>query len=304
MKLENNDTTIGVDLGGTKILSARVIGQDVVESSRVLVPKQGSEEEVIQALIQSIEEVYTDQVQGIGIGVPSIVDIEKGIVYNTVNIPSWKEVHLKDILEERFGVPVFVNNDANCFALGEKYFGFGQAAKNVVGLIIGTGMAAGIIIDGKLYTGTNCGAGEIGMISYRDKFLEYYASGQFFQNVHNCDGNEMFERAEKGEEKALTIFNEFGGHVGNAINTVLYSFDPDIIVIGGSVRKAYKYFKKAMQNQIAEFAYPSVTDKLEMFISNNEYIPVLGAAALVYDANLKREAERDNLYFKNTNQLL
>lgn len=76
----------------------------------------------------------------IGIGVPSVVDREKGIVYNVVNIPHWEEVHLKEILEACFSVPVYVDNDANCFALGERIFGEGKTVDNFVGLTLGTGL--------------------------------------------------------------------------------------------------------------------------------------------------------------------
>ena len=86
-----------------------------------------------------IDESKPENLDGIGIGVPSVVDIEKGIVYDVQNIPSWKEVHLKSIMEERYCAATFVNNDANCFALGEKYFGKGLGHKSVIGLILGTG---------------------------------------------------------------------------------------------------------------------------------------------------------------------
>src|SRR5690606_24955530 len=119
--------------------------------------------------------------------VPSVVDVDKGIVYDVQNIPSWKEVPLKAIMEERYGVPVQVNNDANCFALGEKYFGQGRDSKAFIGLTLGTGLGAGIILNDKLYAGPNCGAGEFGMVPYLDYHYEYYASGQFFTLLHHTD---------------------------------------------------------------------------------------------------------------------
>ena len=126
--------------------------------------------------MSTIEEVFDSAVSGIGVGVPSIVDVEKGIVYDVQNIPSWKEVHLKQLLEERFQVPVFINNDANCFAIGEKHFGKGKDHENMIGLIVGTGMAGGIIIKNQLYNGYNCGSGEFGMIPYLEHNYEYYSS--------------------------------------------------------------------------------------------------------------------------------
>ena len=146
-------TIIGVDIGGTKVQAARINGQNIEETKRKLISANGSEKQVIDEIILTVAHVFDKSVSGIGVGVPSIVDVEKGIVYDVHNIPSWKEVHLKKILEEKFQVPVYVNNDANCFAVGEKHFGKGKEFKNMIGLIVGTGMAGGIIINNQLYNG-------------------------------------------------------------------------------------------------------------------------------------------------------
>ena len=90
--------------------------------------------------------MMNEQVDGIGIGVPSIVDPEKGIVYNVANISSWKEIHLKEILENEFKVAVAINNDSNCFTLGESLYGEGKSYTNMVGVTIGTGIGAGVVI--------------------------------------------------------------------------------------------------------------------------------------------------------------
>ena len=290
MRASNNISVIGVDLGGTKILASRILDLAVQESYKSDVPKNGSKEQVLDSLIFTIDQVIDETVSGIGIGVPSIVDVDNGIVYNVLNIPSWDEIHLKEILETRYDIPVFINNDANCFALGEKYFGKAQEYKHVVGMILGTGIAAGIVINNQLYSGVNCGAGEFGMISYKDQYIEYYASGQFFINVHNCHGDEIYNRAEKGDLEALYIFEEFGDHVGSAVNTILYALDPEIIVIGGSIRQSYKYFKEAMWKRINKLVYPSIAKKLKIEISADPNIPVLGAAALYYNA-LERKTD-------------
>jgi len=275
---------IGVDLGGTKILAGMVRDGRMVASHRTLVPAEGSENEVLCALFDAIDEIVDDEVAGIGVGVPSVVDIEKGIVYDVQNIPSWKKVYLKDILEHRYGIPVYINNDANCFAAGEKYFGEGQNHENFAAVIIGTGMAAGIIIHNKLYNGSNCGAGEFGTMPYLDYNYEYYCSGQFFSNVHHVDGETMYEQAIENNQKALAMFEEFGRHFGNAINAVLYAIDPEVIVLGGSVKKAFPFFEKGMWESIRTLAYSSVVENLTIKLSVNPDIAVLGAAALYFDA--------------------
>src|SRR5262249_35980445 len=153
-----------------------------------------------------------------------------------------------------------VNNDANCFALGEFYFGKGKGHDSMIGLTIGTGLGSGIIINKKLYAGRNGGAGEFGMIDYLDKYYEYYASGQFFKNVYDMDGETVFQNAEQGYRNAFKLYSEFGTHLGNAIKTILYSFDTDLIVIGGSIRHAYRFFSDAMWQQLRTFAYKKAID--------------------------------------------
>jgi len=284
MKGMGDINVIGVDLGGTKILAGKVRDGKMTASHKTLVPGTGSENEVLDALFDAIDEVIDEDISGIGVGVPSVVNIEKGIVYDVQNIPSWKEVHLKDILEHRYGVSVNINNDANCFAAGEKHFGQGRNFESFAAVINGTGMAAGIVIHNRLYNGLNCGAGEFGTMPYLDHNFEYYCSGQFFNNVHHVNGETVFQRAEEGDEKALAMFEELGRHFGHAINSILYAIDPEAIILGGSVSKAFTYFEKSMWKSIEKLAYRSVVENLTIKLSSNPDIAVLGAAALYFDA--------------------
>ncbi len=222
--------------------------------------------------------------KAIGIGVPSVVDLEEGIVYDVQNIPSWKEVPLKKLMEERYHVPVIVNNDANCFVLGELYYGKGKDQRSLIGLTIGTGLGAGIIIHDKLYAGANCGAGEFGMVDYLEKFYEYYACGQFFQNVYGVDGEIVFKKAAAGDAEAIRMYGEMGTHLGNAIKTILYTYDISLIILGGSVRLAYPYFSENMWKQIHTLVYPRSAERLQIKISELENCGILGAAALYYDS--------------------
>src|SRR5690606_33938887 len=138
----------------------------------------------MEQVFRLIGPLATKEVAGIGVGVPSVVDVERGTVYNVTNIPSWTRVELKSIVEREFKLPVFVNNDVNCYVLGEHRFGLAQGFDTVVGMSIGTGLGSGIIIKNKLYIGNNCGAGEIGLLPYKDKNIEYYASGNVFKAFH------------------------------------------------------------------------------------------------------------------------
>jgi glucokinase len=276
--------TIGIDLGGTNVRAGLVVHGKVQNILSRKLDKTGSASEIIIQLFELTDQLVTEPVDAIGIGVPGLVNQERGMVFDVLNIPAWKEMPLKHLVEERYQVPVLVNNDANCFALGEYYFGKGLKGGNLVGLTIGTGLGSGIILNGKLYSGKYCGAGEFGMIDYLDNFIEYYASGQYFGNVYKVDGEVVFQRATGGDAEALKMYSEMGTHLGNAIKTILYALEVDQIILGGSVRHAYPFFADAMWQRIRTFAYKEVIDKLAIEISELENSGILGAAALHYDS--------------------
>ena len=283
--MENIENIIGVDLGGTNIRAGKVAGQTIVQASGLPTPSSGTEQEVIEQLFAVIDKCFDEHTQSIGVGVPSVVDVEKGIVFDVVNIPSWKVVPLKDILESRYKVPVYINNDANCFALGEKYYGKARSCKSIVGLTIGTGMGSGLIFNGKLFEGKNCGAGEVGNITYLNSNYEHYCSGQFFAEEKSVSAFDAFNLAESGDEAAIQMFAEYGFHMGQAIKTVLYAYDPEIIILGGSLTKSYEYFKSAMFDAVQDFAYRNVLENLKIEISELEHSAIYGAAALYLNSN-------------------
>jgi glucokinase len=282
-----NEDIIGIDLGGTQLRAAITTGNQIHQIYSDRIPSSGTMEEVLAVLYHLIDPLVTKSVKAIGIGVPSVVDLEKGIVYDVQNIPSWKEVPLKNLMEDRYHIPVLVNNDANCFALGEKYFGYGQMAHSMIGLTIGTGLGAGIIINDKLYPGVNCGAGEFGNVAYLDQCYEYYASGQFFQNCYHERGEFIYQRAINGDAKAIEIFNEFGRHLGNAIKMILYTYCPELIIFGGSISKSFSVFQEAMWERIRTYVYSNTLNQFTIKVSGLANSGVLGAAALYYDQKRK-----------------
>jgi len=275
---------IGLDLGATNIRGGLIHGSRISQILSRKIKSAGTVEEVLDDIYAIIDGLTEKEVAAIGIGVPSVVDVEQGIVYDVQYIPSWKEVHLKSILEERYRVPVFVNNDANCFVLGEYYFGKGAGMENLVGLAIGTGLGAGIIINHRLYAGPNCGAGEFGMVDYLDHCFEYYCSGQYFQNVYQVDGQVVFDKARAGDLQAQQWYAEMGKHLGNAIKMIMYTYDTPLIIFGGSVRHAYPYFSDAMWERINGFAYTKSLAKFRIVLSELENSGILGAAGLYYNS--------------------
>jgi glucokinase len=179
---------------------------------------------------------------------------------------------------------VFVNNDANCFAVGEYYFGKGRGVSSMVGMTIGTGLGSGLIINDKLFAGYNCGSGEIGLLPYGGKVLEYYASGSFFKNVHGLDGVEVYEAAGRGDARALELYGELGTHLGQAIKAAIYAYDPELCVLGGSVSQAYDLFGETMWKEIRTLVYAKTLERIRIEVSDLKNSGILGAAALYYDA--------------------
>lgn len=272
---------IGIDLGGTNIrigvVDRGVIVKKISEPCRADKP----EKEVLDHLIGMIHQGFSPAVTSIGIGVPSVVDVKKGIVYNVTHIPSWKEVHLKDILEKEFQVPVAVNNDCNCFAQGEVSYGEGAEFEDIVCVALGTGVGAGIIFNNKLYNGANTGAGEVGELLYLEHNYEYYCCSHFFVREHHITGKEAYERACQKDPVALQIWDEFGSHVGNLIKAILFAYDPQAIILGGSISKSFEFFSPTMHEVLKSFPYPETVAKLKIACSKIEDIAILGAADLI-----------------------
>jgi glucokinase len=273
--------TIGVDIGGTNIRAGIVEdGKIIRQVNKVLINKD-SLSDTISQLLNLISRLINPEILGIGLGVPSVVDIEKGVVLDVMNIPSWKKVPLKDILQREFQIPVQINNDVNCFILGEHNHGIAKPFNSVVGLAMGTGLGLGIIIHNKLYMGSNCGAGEIGLLPYLDSNFEYYCSGNYFEAIHNTTALQTYLEAVEGNVKAKLIWNEFGSHIGNAVKAIVYTYDPEAIILGGSIVKAYNFFSNEMNNNLLDFSYPESIRRLKILHSENEAITILGAATLV-----------------------
>ena len=269
---------IGVDLGGTNIRAALVDGTNVIRKEKAPCPAKGTQEEVIEAIAALIEPLVCNEVTSIGIGVPSVVDTAKGIVYNVANIPSWQEVHLKEIYENRFGIPVHINNDANCFALGESRFGQGRGYKDVVGITLGTGVGSGIIINGHLYEGRNAGAGEIGCLSYLDKDYETYCSTPFFV-AHDTTGAELSAKAQAGDAAAQALWDEFGHHLGELVKAALFAYDPEAIIFGGGIAAGYPHFETAMRKTIETFPFETAKDVKILFSTDGD-MGLYGASVL------------------------
>jgi glucokinase len=271
---------LGIDIGGTTISLGLVEGSQIVKQNRVpSFQKDATLEETIDYLCGQIEEIITPAVTSIGIGVPTLVDVKKGIVYDAANIQSWKKVPLKEILEKRFRVPVSVNNDANCFALGAAAR-LDISPDVMVGVTLGTGTGIGIIAGGKLVCGDNCGAGEIGSVPYNGKDFESFCSKKFFTS-RGWNPREVALAAETGRQDALEFFDDFGKHIGELMSLVMYSYDPGCVVFGGGIANTYPFFQKSMERALRKrYPYKHALDRLEIRTMPQEEIALLGASLL------------------------
>lgn len=237
-------------------------------------------ETTLKILKNLIGDLVDSETTAIGVGVPSVVDRNRGIVYNVQNIKDWDEVHLKRLLEEEFKMPVYIDNDANCFAYGEKIFGKGRKFENFVGITLGTGVGGGIIQNNHLLYDSNCGSGEFGELPYLDSILEDYCGSLFFINRANLSAYEVSLQAREGNLEAIELYKEYGKHMAILVKIVLLILDPQAIIFGGSITKSFDLFRSSIYDNLRDFPYPKSVEKIQILTSELKDIAVLGAGAL------------------------
>lgn len=273
---------LGIDVGGTNISFGVVDDGKMTVSTHVpSFERNWDKKQTIDYLAKNIEEIITPQVKGIGVGVPSVVDVKNGIVFDTQNISSWDNIHLKDMLEERFGIPVEVNNDSNCYALGA-YMSYAPSKRpeSLVAMTLGTGVGMGIVLDGKLFCGAHCGAGELSCIPFNGMTLEEHCCKNFFIR-HGNTPKEAFDKAAAGDKKALALFEEYGANLGAAVCAILFAYDPQRIVLGGGIVKSESLFRPSLEEYVRKnFPYHKTVEDLSIDTMDDDNIPVIGAASL------------------------
>jgi glucokinase len=242
---------IGVDVGGTKILSGIVDRDGNVLSRELVESPDASEEKVLAALVESIESLVDDRIRAIGIGVPANLDRETRNVLRATNLPL-DDFDLVEYVRERFELPVGIENDAGAAALAEWKLGAGRGASNLVLLTLGTGVGGGIVLDGSLYRGW----AEVGHIvvlaggppcqgnCHGHGHLEAVASGTAADAAarelfgEEADARELLERAREGHEGAAAQVDEIAGYLGAGIGSLANLFDPEVVVVGGGFGEA------------------------------------------------------------------
>ncbi|MCP4652358.1 MAG: ROK family protein [Candidatus Omnitrophica bacterium] len=257
------DYFLGIDWGGTYIKAGVVTSSGRVLRKKLFVSDRLKSKKIF---IESIKSLVADlsgyDIKGVGIGVPGIVDIKKGFIYYLPNINGWKNYPLKKVLAKELKLPVFVDNDANVFALAENCLGAARKAKRVLFFTLGTGLGSAVILDGRILegstsaaelghfpislTGTKCGCGGYGCIEtfLGNKYLLLrYAQLKKGKAKTLNKVKDIFLKAKEGETAAIKVWQEFSYAFGMYLSGMINVFDPDKIVLGGGVSGAMSVFK-------------------------------------------------------------
>jgi len=271
---ENHDTLIlGIDLGGTKILTAVVDTHGKMRSrDHSITPAKEGREAVVKSILESVgraldqANIGTTDLAAIGVGAPGLSNPGTGILFTSPNLPGWKDIPLRDIIEKELGKKAFLINDANAAAVGELYFGAGRGTQNFIYITISTGIGGGIIIDGKIYTGFSGTAGEVGHMVIDDDgpacncgnrgCWETLASGTALArearhrikegaatlilqlaggDVENINAEVIQEAALAGDKLAIELIERTAYYLGVGLANLINIFNPEVIVIGGGL---------------------------------------------------------------------
>ena len=285
--------TIGVDIGATKTNFVLLKDHRVLGAQKVLTPK--SRKDIVSLLkmyIQKCTEIGSSRhIKGIGIGVPGPLNEKGDLILNPPNLKILRNCPLARIVEKELKIKTKMDNDGNCFALGEALLGAGRGAKIIFGITLGTGVGGGIVIDGKAHRGGFGSAAEVGHMTI--KFdgprcscgsygcLEEYVSERFFFG-RGALPQKFQERAERGDKKALKVYDEYGRYLGIGLANVINLLDPEVVVIGGGIANSYKFFLKETKKEIKKRVLSPISKKYVKIkrAALGEFSGAIGAALL------------------------
>lgn len=265
---------IGVDIGGTKVLVLiTTLDGEVVYKKKF--KTSASVEEILSIIETSIEEaaIIKNDIVAMGVGVPSIVEEQSGVVLDAYAL-GWTNLPLKQILEERFSFPIFINNDVNFAAVGEAWMGSGEQSENVLFIAIGTGVGSAIISNGKLLRGAHNQAGEIAYsVSEEDvKSHNYNEKGKFgtferktsgkFLSHNELSAAEVFSKYLEGDEDAQETVETFIRHLSIQIANSVSLLNPEYVVLGGGVSESLKEIIPRIQEAVELYTPIPTTIKL------------------------------------------
>lgn len=278
---------LGIDMGGSNVKGGLVTPHGKIIKQFILpTPRSRRNKDIVFTVNKVVEYLINFQRPfGIGLGWPG-----------TANVPLKGKI-MKKVLEKKFKLPVLLENDANCFALGEALLGKGKKYSIVLGITIGTGIGCGLVINKKIYRGKGR-ASELGhtTFDFQGPVCECGSRGCFEQyvgkkglkrlaekyNLRENDGLVLFQQAKRGNKKALKIWQEMGKLLGLGIVNAINAYDPEIIILGGKISGAWRFFKKEMENEIRKRSF---IKHCPIKTSNLANSAIVGAAALIFHNN-------------------
>lgn len=299
--------TVGVDVGGTNVKLGLIDAQGCVVARSRLVTKSyiskpiqliAAIADAILALLKSYR-FNSKNIKGVGIGLPGLVDPSSGLVIFLPNIPGWRNIALGPHLQKALKVPIFLDNDVNVITLGEWRYGAGVGSDNMIGMTLGTGVGAGLILNGSLYRGPGFAAGELGHIPISLKggkcncpsfaCLETYVGSKHLKTRavkifrrKNIELEDVFELAKQGNKRAIKFWEESGGFIGGALVGVVNLLNPTKIVIGGGISNNARFLFPEIRRHIKQRAMP-VQAKMAKVVraSLGDDAGLIGASVLV-----------------------
>jgi len=287
---------IGVDFGGTKILTGAMDENGKILGEPVKIPTNSNEkpEVILDGIVKSIELMLKrinadiNNVRGIGLGVTGPLDIQNGIILECPQLPTMHFFPLKQAIEKHFPVPVLMNNDANCLIYGEALFGGGVGKNNVVGFTLGTGIGCAIILDRKIFSGYTGSAGEIWASPYGEGTIEDLVCGSGVSKIYKeiCGKDktslEIAWLAENSDPDALKTWELFGKHLAIATAWTINLIDPEIVILGGSIANVQKFFITSLENNLRKHICPVPAEKTKIVCATlGANAGFIGAASLV-----------------------
>lgn len=306
-----NHLAIGIDFGGTSVKAGVVLGSEIIDHAPPIATQDFSNpEELIAAIVRTTEDLRSrhPQICAIGIGIPGLVNFEKGSVFNLTNVRGWQNIPVRDLLAEATGLPVAADNDANCMAFAEWKLGAGIGYQHLVCVSLGTGVGGGIIANGNMIRGAKFGAGEIGQtsIDYQGRRGHYgnlgaledyignqeiaqsafavYKSAGIAKDLEDCTPAALAEAAEHGDEIALAHWDLIGRMLATAMMNTCWLLNPEAIVIGGGVARAGDLIFNPFREHLLEQLSGPFKDSLAIIpAAFGHEAGTVGAAALALD---------------------
>jgi glucokinase len=294
--------TLGVDVGGTKMLAGVVDREGQVARREERGTPQASQEAFLEEFDSLVESLLDDDVAALGVGLPSTIDQRAGRAVGSVHIPL-ADFDFRDRISERFGLPVAIDNDGNLAAIAEWKLGAGRGASHIVALTLGTGIGGGLILDGKPYRGSIGAGAELGHIvldyhgvpcggacTGRGHF-EALAAGSAADDAaaqrfgHGAKSRQLVEAARAGDEGAAEDLAEIGRRLGAGIASLVNIFNPELVILGGGFAHAEELILDSARQTLALEALPPGRDLVRIVRAEfGHEAGMVGAALVAFEA--------------------